>query len=275
MQQAIRSERVAGKVIGLVPTMGALHEGHLSLVEKAVDVSDFVAVSIFVNPTQFGPNEDLARYPRDLEGDMAKLAEVGADVVFAPAVGDMYPDGSTTWVEVEGADRHLCGPFRPGHFRGVTTIVAKLFNVCLPDKAVFGLKDAQQFLIIRRMIADLNYAIELIGCPTVRERDGLAMSSRNVYLSARERKQAPVLSQAVAAAGKLIEEGERDSARIERAMRAIVSSAPDAELQYAEVVDAATITPSLQLSPGREVVAALAVYFGTTRLIDNAFVTVP
>jgi len=262
-------------VIGLVPTMGALHDGHLALVRRALGVSDFVVVSIFVNPTQFAPTEDLARYPVDLEGDLEKLEDLGADLVFAPSVPQMYPEDMSTWVHVEGADRHLCGPFRPGHFRGVTTVVAKLFNVCLPDKAVFGLKDAQQFLIIRRMIRDLNYPIELIGCPTVREPDGLALSSRNVYLNDRERTQAVVLSQAVAAAGKMIGEGERNPQAVETAMRSIVASAPDAVLQYAQVVETASIAPVDRLEPGHEVVAALAVFFGKTRLIDNTFAIVP
>ncbi|HEY5564370.1 MAG TPA: pantoate--beta-alanine ligase [Rhodothermia bacterium] len=275
VQRLVQDARAGGHVVGLVPTMGALHSGHLSLVERAAATADFVVVSIFVNPTQFGPAEDLARYPADLQGDLSKIEGLGVDLVFAPSVGDMYPEGPTTWVEVEGADRHLCGPFRPGHFRGVTTIVAKLFNICLADKAFFGLKDAQQFLIIRRMIDELNFSIEPIGCPTVREPDGLAMSSRNVYLNDRERKQAVVLSQAVAAAGKLITDGERDPEIIQRAMRAIVASAPDAVLQYAEVVDTRTIAPVDRLSAGREVVAALAVFFGGTRLIDNVFVTVP
>jgi len=275
VQRIVRLSRMDGRIIGLVPTMGALHEGHLRLADRAKETSDFVVVSIFVNPTQFGPNEDLARYPRDLEGDLAKLAEHGVDLVFTPTVADMYPEGATTWVEVAGADRYLCGPFRPGHFRGVTTIVAKLFNICMPDKAVFGLKDAQQFLIIRRMIRDLNLPIELIGLPTVREADGLALSSRNVFLKPHERKQALVLSQAVAAAAKLIESGERSPAAVEHAMQSIVGAAPNAVLQYAQVVDAETIAPPEVLEPGMEVVAALAVYFGETRLIDNHFVSAP
>lgn len=262
-------------MIGLVPTMGALHVGHLELVKRAREGADFIVVSIFVNPTQFGPKEDLARYPVDFEGDLAKLEAEGVDLVFAPSVGDMYPEGMTTWVHVEEADKHLCGPFRPGHFRGVTTIVAKLFNVCLPDKAVFGLKDAQQFLIIRRMIADLDFPIELIGCLTVREHDGLALSSRNIFLSERERKQAIVLSKAVDAARGLIDDGERDPRKIEDAMESIVASAPDAVLQYAEVVETRGIAPVDRLQPGQEVVAALAVFFGRTRLIDNTFAIVP
>lgn len=275
VRQLVRGARADGSVIGLVPTMGALHEGHLSLVKRAVEEADFTVVSIFVNPTQFGPDEDLARYPRDFGGDLDKLEALGVDVVFAPSVDDIYVEGATTWVEVEGADRHLCGPFRPGHFRGVTTIVAKLFNVCVPDKAVFGMKDAQQFLIIRRMIKDLNYAIELIGCATVREPDGLALSSRNIYLNEKERKQAVVLSQAVAAASWLIEDGERRGERVREAMRAVIAAAPDAELQYADVADAQTIEPVDILRSGQEVVAAVAVFFGRTRLIDNAFVIVP
>lgn len=274
-QQAVKRAKSAGSRVALVPTMGALHEGHLALVSRAVEEGDFIVVSIFVNPTQFGPEEDLARYPRDLEGDLEKLAARGVDLVFTPSTGDMYPDGASTWVEVEGADEHLCGPHRPGHFRGVTTVVAKLFNICLPDRAVFGLKDAQQFLIVRRMVRDLNFPVELVGCPTVREADGLALSSRNVYLNERERKQAVVLSKAVTAARKLIEDGERDPQKVEEAMKAVVASAPDAQLQYAEVVRAETIAPVDRLEPADEVVAALAVFFGNTRLIDNTFVVVP
>jgi pantoate--beta-alanine ligase len=255
--------------------MGALHAGHLSLVERAAEETDFVVVSIFVNPTQFGPGEDLARYPRDLEGDLDRLRRLGVNLVFAPSEEDMYPEGGTTWVEVDGADAHLCGPFRPGHFRGVTTVVAKLFNTCLPDKAVFGLKDAQQFLVIRRMVSELNFPLELIGCETVREPDGLALSSRNVYLTEREREQAVVLSQAVAKAGRLVADGERNPTVIERTMASTIASAPDARLQYAEVVDAATIAPVKALESGKEFVAAVAVFFGSTRLIDNRFVIAP
>lgn len=271
----VRKIRRSGRIVGLVPTMGALHAGHIELVKRAADVSDFVVVSIFVNPTQFGPSEDLDLYPRDLEGDLAKLEASGVDLVFAPSVQQMYAEAATTWVHVEGVDSHLCGPFRPGHFRGVTTVVAKLFNICLPDKAVFGLKDAQQFLILRRMIRDLNFPVDLIGCPTVREPDGLALSSRNVFLNEHERKQAVVLSQAVKAAEQLIEDGESDPKKIVAAMEAIVASAPDAVLQYAEVVETDGIAPVDRLEPGQEVVAALAVFFGKTRLIDNAFTVVP
>ncbi|BBM71912.1 pantoate--beta-alanine ligase [Rhodothermus marinus] len=278
MQAHADARRREGRRLALVPTMGALHEGHLALVRTARAHADHVTVSIFVNPTQFGPNEDYARYPRQLEKDVAALEALEVDVVFAPTVEEMYPDGpeaNLTWVYVEKLDAHLCGRYRPGHFRGVTTIVAKLFNICKPHVAVFGLKDAQQFQIIRRMVRDLHYDIELIGVPTVREPDGLALSSRNTYLSPEERKQAVVLSQAVEAARRAIEAGEQRPEAIVEAMRQILARAPLARVQYAEVVDAETLQPVTRIRPGQRVLAGVAVFFGDTRLIDSVFVEAP
>ncbi len=278
MQAHADARRREGRRLALVPTMGALHAGHLTLVRTARAHADHVTVSIFVNPTQFGPNEDYARYPRRLEQDVAALEALGVDVVFAPTVEEMYPDGpaaNLTWVYVEKLDAHLCGRYRPGHFRGVTTVVAKLFNICRPHVAVFGLKDAQQFQIIRRMVRDLHYDIELIGVPTVREPDGLALSSRNTYLSPEERKQAVVLSQAVEAARQAIEAGEQRPEAIVEAMRQILARAPLARVQYAEVVDAETLQPVTRIRPGQRVLAGVAVFFGDTRLIDNVFVEAP
>jgi pantoate--beta-alanine ligase len=239
-------------------------------------------VSVFVNPTQFGPDEDYEEYPRDLEGDRQKLEALGVDAMFAPSVEEMYPSvadeqlpGPLAWVEVEHLDEHLCGAYREGHFRGVTTVVTKLFHACKPDVAVFGTKDAQQYVIIQQLVEDLLFDVEVVGVPTVREDDGLARSSRNAYLDAEERAQAPVLYEAVTAAEEAIEGGEQDAQAVVRAMDQALAAAPDAEVEYAEVVDAHTLQPADRLSPGQEVLAAVAVYFGDTRLIDNAFVQVP
>lgn len=275
IRQIAHEERAAGKTLALVPTMGALHDGHIKLVEAARKSADHVTVSIFVNPTQFGEGEDLDRYPRDLESDVARLEKHHVDLVFAPSTEEMYPEGATTIVHVEGADEHLCGRFRPGHFQGVTTIVSKLFVIGEPDLAFFGLKDAQQFLIIRKMVRDLGMGVEIVGVPTVREDDGLALSSRNVYLTPDERSQATALSQAVFAARDLISSGERDADKIKTAMRDRIESAPLARIQYAEVVDTETIAPVESIASGQELLAATAVFFGGTRLIDNQFVKAP
>jgi len=255
--------------------MGALHDGHLSLVAAARESADHITVSIFVNPAQFGVGEDLARYPADLDADVAKLAALSVVVVFAPAIGEVYPDGSTTKVFVEGADAHLCGPFRPGHFEGVTSVVARLFSICEPDRAVFGLKDGQQYLIIRRMVRDLGLDIEIVGVPTVREHDGLAMSSRNSFLSDSERNQAAVVCKAVFAARELILTGERHTDVVCAAMKREINMADLARLQYAEVVDTATIAPVELIKKGQHLLAATAVHFGHTRLIDNQFIIAP
>jgi pantoate--beta-alanine ligase len=282
MQAHADAVRAENQTLALVPTLGALHEGHLALVRRALEEADHVTVSVFVNPTQFGPDEDYDDYPRDLEGDKAKLEALGADALFAPSTEEMYPfatdealPGPLAWVEVERLDEHLCGAYREGHFRGVTTVVTKLFHACKPDRAVFGKKDAQQYVIIQRLVEDLLLDIEIVGVPTVRESDGLAQSSRNAYLDDREREQAPVLYEAVTAAREAIEGGEQDPDAVVRAMDEALSQAPDGEVEYADVVDAHTLQPVEHLAPGQDVLAAVAVYFGDTRLIDNAFVQVP
>lgn len=278
MQDAADAARRDGRRLALVPTMGALHPGHLALVRAARERADHVTVSIFVNPTQFAPGEDFDRYPRMLEKDLEKLtAGGGVDAVFTPDQQALYPSAGDplTWVTVERLDEHLCGAYRPGHFRGVATVVAKLFAACKPHVALFGLKDAQQFLILRRMARDLLFDVEVVGMETVREPDGLAFSSRNVYLSPEERRQAVVLSEAVAGARRRIEEGEQRVYVLVEAMRQTLAEAPAGRVQYAEVVDTDTLQPVEAIMPGQDVLAAVAVYFGATRLIDNAFATAP
>lgn len=281
MQRFADRTRSSGETIALVPTMGALHAGHLALVREAVDRADRVVVSIFVNPTQFGPDEDYEAYPRDLDDDEARLRELGVDAVFAPSVEEMYPnaggsfDDPITWVTVDRLTDHLCGAYRDGHFRGVTTVVAKLLNACKPHVAVFGTKDAQQLVIIRRMVEDLLMDVDIVGVETVRDPDGLAASSRNAYLNDDERRQARVLSEAVEAAKARIFGGEQEAEPVVEAMQQALAAAPDGEVQYAEVVDARTLQPVDSIAPGTEVIAAVAVFFGDTRLIDNAFISVP
>ncbi|PSQ54449.1 MAG: pantoate--beta-alanine ligase [Bacteroidetes bacterium QH_10_64_37] len=282
MQTHAEAARADGQSLALVPTLGALHDGHLALVRTALEAADHVTVSVFVNPTQFGPGEDYDAYPRDLEGDREKLEALGVDALFAPSVEEMYPyvddaalPGPLAWVSVDRLDEHLCGAHREGHFRGVTTVVTKLFNACKPDIGVFGTKDAQQYVILQRMVEDLLFDIEIVGVPTVREPDGLARSSRNDYLDPNERKQATVLYEAVTAAEEAIERGEQEAQSVVRAMENALAAAPDADVQYAEVVDAHTLQPVEHLAPGQEILAAVAVFFGDTRLIDNTFVHVP
>jgi pantoate--beta-alanine ligase len=252
---------------GFVPTMGYLHEGHLSLVRRARAENDRVAVSIFVNPTQFGPHEDYARYPRDLERDLRLLEPLGVDLVFVPSVEEMYPPGFQTWVIVEEVSRPLEGASRPGHFRGVATVVAKLFNILQPDRAYFGQKDAQQTVVIRRMVQDLNIPVEIVICPTVREPDGLAMSSRNTYLNPEERRAATVLFRALQAAKVRYEAGERDAERLREAMREVIRAEPLARIDYVSVAHPETLQ-ELERVEGPALLS-LAVYIGTTRLIDN------
>jgi pantoate--beta-alanine ligase len=282
MQAHADTVRSEGHTLALVPTLGALHEGHLALVRRALQEADHVTVSVFVNPTQFGPDEDYDEYPRDLEGDREKLEALGVDALFAPSVEEMYPyanddaiPGPLSWVEVEYLDERLCGAYREGHFRGVTTVVTKLFHACKPDLGVFGTKDAQQYVILKHLVEDLLLDVEIVGVPTVREADGLAQSSRNAYLSEEEREQATVLYEAVTVAKEAIEGGEQEAEAVVRAMDNILVTAPDGEVEYAEVVDAHTLQPVEHLAPGQDVLAAVAVYFGETRLIDNAFVQVP
>jgi pantoate--beta-alanine ligase len=264
--------RAGGLTVGLVPTMGALHAGHASLLRAARQETGFVVASIFVNPTQFGPGEDLDRYPRSPEQDLRLCADEGADLVFAPRPQDLYPQGFCTWVEVHGLQEVLCGAARPTHFRGVATVVLKLLHVVAPDVAYFGQKDAQQFRIIEQMVRDLDVPVRLRMCPVVREPDGLALSSRNRYLDAEERRQARVLSQALEEARHLAEAGERDAARLREVLAARVATAVRARLEYAAVVDYETLAPLDRLR-GR-VLVALAVHVGRTRLIDNILLQV-
>lgn len=267
VREFLRSHRLAGRRVGLVPTMGALHEGHRSLIRAARAACDVVVVSIFVNPTQFGPSEDFAAYPRPLEADLAACREEGADAAFCPPVEEMYDAQAATTVSVARLTEGLCGAHRPGHFAGVTTVVAKLFNITQPDVAYFGQKDAQQVVVIRKMVRDLLFPIEVVTCPTVREPDGLALSSRNVYLSPAEREQALSLSRALAWARGQIEAGERRVPALVEGMRQQITAAGPCSVDYIDVVDADELTPEVQVD-GR-VLIALAVRIGRTRLIDN------
>ncbi len=267
MQELCRSARSAGQQLGLVPTMGALHEGHLSLVRAARSKTDVVAASIFVNPTQFGPSEDFSRYPRDLEKDCAFLEREGVELLFAPAVEEIYPAGAVTWVTVEGLSDRLCGKSRPGHFRGVTTVVAKLFHIVEPDFAFFGQKDAAQHAIIRRMVRDLDIPVTIEVCPIVREPDGLALSSRNAYLGFEERKSALVLHRSLRRVRKLFERKERDSAKLIDAARQEFATEPGVRLDYFEIVNPDTLEPQARIE-GKTLVA-VAAFVGKTRLIDN------
>ena len=252
--------------VGLVPTMGFLHDGHLSLIRRARDECKHVVVSIFVNPTQFGPKEDLAKYPRDLERDL-RLIEPFTDLVWTPTPEIMYPTGYQTWVEVEAMTSPLEGAMRPGHFKGVTTVVAKLFNAVQPHKAYFGQKDAQQVAVIRRMARDLNFPIEIVVCPTEREADGLAMSSRNVYLDAEQRKAATILFRSLSAAKELYETGERDAEKVRGKMKEVLAGEPLAEAQYVSCADYDTLE-ELEVIRGKTLLS-MAVFIGKTRLIDN------
>jgi pantoate--beta-alanine ligase len=263
----VRAWRATGGTVGLVPTMGYLHAGHLSLVARARPENERVAASLFVNPTQFGPQEDLARYPRDLERDRAQLAEAGCDLLFAPEVGEMYPPGFATRVEAGPVAEPLEGARRPGHFAGVATVVAKLFGIFRPDRAYFGQKDAQQLAVIRRMARDLDLGVEVVGCPTVREADGLALSSRNSYLDAAERQAAPVLYRALQAARDRWAGGEREAEALRAAMRAVLDAEPRARTDYVSVADPDSFR-ELDRVEGPALLS-LAVFLGRARLIDN------
>ncbi len=265
--------RKAGKTVGFVPTMGALHEGHASLILAAGKRCDYVVVSIFVNPTQFGPSEDLNKYPRPFEKDLAICEKHGVDAVFAPQAREMYPRENLTWVNVEKLTERLCGEFRPGHFRGVATVCAKLFNIVCPDVAFFGQKDAQQALVIRRMVADLNMPLEIVVCPTVREPDGLAMSSRNQYLSPGERKDATRIYQSLEQCRALIEAGERSVDVLRGRMCDILRQMPATKIEYVSLSDAQTLEELGQVR-GR-VLVAVAVRMKSARLIDNILVDTP
>lgn len=266
-QSACAQLRGEGRILGLVPTMGALHEGHLSLARAAKAECDIVAASIFVNPTQFGPNEDFSKYPRTFEQDCALLEGEGVDMIFAPTVDEMYPSGASTFVVVEGVSDRLDGASRPGHFRGVTTIVSKLFHIICPHKAFFGQKDAAQVAVLRKMVLDLNFPLRLVVCPIVREDDGLAMSSRNRYLSERERLQALVLRRALVQIEKRASEGEMSSRTLMEMARNVFASEPDVRIDYIAVVDPETLEDVPNVRDGALV--AVAAFVGTTRLIDN------
>jgi pantoate--beta-alanine ligase len=267
MRAALRHAKGSTQRIGFVATMGALHEGHLSLVRAAKAQADVVVASIFVNPTQFGPNEDFSRYPRTFESDCQMLNQEGVDLLFAPSVEDMYPTGAVTYVTVEDLSERLCGKSRPGHFRGVTTVVSKLFNIIGPDLAFFGQKDAAQAAIIRRMVRDLNFPVKVVVSPIVREPDGLAMSSRNAYLDAGQRKSALVLSRALSRVKAAFDKGEQTAAKLIDVGIRVLKSEPGAQLDYLEIVDPETLEP-VEFVRGSALVA-VAAFVGTTRLIDN------
>lgn len=262
--------RKEGLSVGLVPTMGYLHEGHKSLIDKAVEQNDRVVVSVFVNPIQFGPGEDLATYPRDLDRDAALCENAGADLIFHPEPENMYFDDFCTFIDMDGLTKGLCGRTRPTHFRGVCTVVGKLFNIVAPDRAYFGQKDAQQLAVIRRMVRDLNFNLEIVGCPIIREEDGLAKSSRNTYLSPEERKAAVILHKGLLKGKAMAAEGETSAARIKQAIREVIETEPLAKIDYVDIVDFDSIQEIDTLkSP---FLAAVAVYIGETRLIDNFIV---
>lgn len=268
LREYLAGQRAAGKTVGLVPTMGFLHEGHLSLIREAKAENDVVVVSDFVNPTQFGPNEDFESYPRNIERDTELALSAGADVIFYPSVSEMYPPESSTYVEVEGnITRVLCGASRPTHFRGVTTVVNKLFNIVEPDKAYFGQKDAQQVAVLTKMVKDLHMDIELIICPIVREPDGLAMSSRNTYLSAEERKQAVILNQALKKAKNAFANGEKDVVKLTGIITDKINEMPLAVIDYVSILDFPSLKPIITIE--KDALGAVAVKFGKTRLIDN------
>ena len=263
----VKEWRRQGLTVGLVPTMGYLHEGHKSLIDRAVAENDRVVVSDFVNPIQFGVNEDLATYPRDIEADKRLCGEAGAHLIFHPEAEEMYAPDFSTYVEMQKVSEGLCGRTRPTHFRGVCTVVCKLFHIVMPDRAYFGQKDAQQLAVIRRMVRDLDMDIQIVGCPIIREADGLAKSSRNIYLNKKEREAALVLSRAVFHGESMMENGERDAGAVLAAMRELIESEPLARIDYVEMVDSDSIQP-LTRAEG-SVLVAMAVYIGNTRLIDN------
>lgn len=270
-QEYIALARGGRKSVGLVPTMGYFHRGHQSIMARAREENDLVVVSLFVNPTQFGPSEDLAAYPRDLDRDASMAREVGVDVIFNPSVDEMYPDGYSTYVNVEGITEGLCGAARPGHFRGVATVVLKLLNIVQPDRVYFGQKDYQQLKVIERMVADLNVPVEVVGMPTVREDDGLAMSSRNTYLGPDERRAALILSKALHRAQELMREGVVSTDEMYRRIVEFISEEPLAQIDYVAVVAPETLECMPEI--GGQALVALAVRIGKTRLIDNSVVT--
>lgn len=268
----IHETRAAGKTVGLVPTMGYFHEGHLTLMREAKKSCDMVVVSLYVNPLQFGPKEDLTEYPRDFDRDCAMAREAGVDAIFTPANDEMYPKGYNTFVEVTGITEKLCGLSRPGHFRGVATVVLKLFNIVRPDRAFFGQKDAQQVMVIERMVEDLNIELEIVTVPIVREDDGLAMSSRNVYLTAEERQAAKVLYRSLYVFRETVNHGDRNVEKLRRSLVERISSVPGAKIEYVSILSVPYLE-QLEIVQGR-CIAAVAVRFGKTRLIDNMMVEV-
>lgn len=267
VRHCVKEWKRQGLSIGLVPTMGYLHEGHKSLIDRAVRENDKVVVSIFVNPIQFGPNEDLATYPRDMDRDSKICAEAGANLIFNPAPKEMYFQDAATYINVENLTEELCGAKRPGHFTGVCTVVSKLFNIVTPDKAYFGEKDAQQLAVIKRMVRDLNFDIEIVGCPIIREEDGLAKSSRNTYLSSKEREEALCLNKSLKKAKELLEKDETASSKIKEAIEEEIAKVPSSKIDYIEIVDSLSLKPVEKIE--KSILIALAVYIGKTRLIDN------
>ena len=267
VREQVKAWRREGLTVGLVPTMGYLHEGHASLIKKAVEQNDKVVVSVFLNPTQFGPTEDLEAYPRDFEADCKLCESIGAAMVFHPEPSEMYAPDFCTWVDMDILSKTLCGKSRPIHFRGVCTVVSKLFNIVTPDHAYFGQKDAQQLAVIKRMVKDLNMPLTITGCPIIREEDGLAKSSRNTYLSPEERKAALVLSRSIFLGKEMVEKGERDCKRILAAMTEEIEKEPLAKIDYVKIVDLDTMQQVEKIDRG--ILAAIAVYIGKTRLIDN------
>lgn len=270
VREQVREWRKEGLTVGLVPTMGYLHDGHKSLIDKAVAQNDKVVVSVFVNPMQFGPTEDLESYPRDMDRDAALCEKAGAALIFHPEPEEMYDDNFSSFVDMNTLTGGLCGKTRPIHFRGVCTVVAKLFNIVTPDRAYFGQKDAQQLAVIRHMVNDLSFGIEIVGCPIIREEDGLAKSSRNTYLSEEERKAALVLSYSLKEGRKLVDAGEKDAAKVKKAITDIIEKEPLAKIDYVEVVDWNTLEPVERIDG--PILTAIAVYIGKTRLIDNFIV---
>lgn len=267
VREQVKAWRKEGLTVGLVPTMGYLHEGHKSLIDRAVAENDRVVVSVFVNPMQFGPKEDLASYPRDLDRDAALCEGAGASLIFHPQPEEMYHDDFSSFVDMNTLTGGLCGKSRPIHFRGVCTVVAKLFNIVVPDKAYFGQKDAQQLAVIRRMVRDLSIGVTIVGCPIIREEDGLAKSSRNTYLSEEERKAAVVLSRSLKMGKKMIESGEKDAEKVIRTIREEIETEPLARIDYVEIVDWGNLEPVTAIQG--PILTAIAVYIGKTRLIDN------
>ena len=273
VRNQVKQWRKEGLTVGLVPTMGYLHEGHQSLIKRAVEENDRVVVSIFVNPMQFGPTEDLESYPRDLKADSKLCEETGASLIFNPEPEEMYEEGFCSFVDMTGLTNALCGLSRPVHFRGVCTVVNKLFNIVKPDRAYFGEKDAQQLAVIKRMVKDLNMDIEIVGCPIIREADGLAKSSRNTYLGEKEREAALILSKSIFMGKKMVEDGERDAEKVKKAMRDLINTEPLADIDYVEIVDVNTMKSMEKISG--EILCAIAVNIGgKARLIDNFMLTV-